>query len=130
MIIANTTKVNHMNENKIAKATNSQSESKQLHSLEATSTKLCCLPICHKNLTLGINHVPKNTDLLLYSFRYEIIFDRSLGALRAPTSSWRPFEPALDPLGLLNFVLQALRPCEACDCDWIRLPFDSVLAIG
>ena len=40
-----------------------------------------------------------------------IIRTRSLGALRAPTSSWRPFGP-------LNFVLRALwalRPCGGGD---------------
>ena len=41
--------------------------------------------------------------------------NRSLGALRAPTSSWRPFRP-------LDFVLRtfrALRPCDTCAGDWI-----------
>ena len=33
---------------------------------------------------------------------------RSLGALRAPTSSWRPFGP-------LDFVLHALRALRSCD---------------
>ena len=33
---------------------------------------------------------------------------RSLGALRAPTSSWRPFGP-------LDFVLRALRALRPCD---------------
>ena len=40
---------------------------------------------------------------------------RSLGALWAPTSSWRPFGP-------LNFVLhalRALRPCDPRTSDWI-----------
>ena len=40
---------------------------------------------------------------------------RSLGALRAPTSSWRPFGP-------LDFVLRALRALRPCDPrvgDWI-----------
>ena len=37
---------------------------------------------------------------------------RSLGALRAPTSSWRPF-------GTLDFVLRALRPRDPCVDDWI-----------
>ena len=42
---------------------------------------------------------------------------RSLGALRAPTSSWRPFGP-------LDFVLRALRALRSCDPrvgDWIVL---------
>ena len=45
------------------------------------------------------------------------IIDRSLGALRAPTSSWRPFRP-------LDFVLhahRALRPCDTRVSDWIAL---------
>ena len=44
-----------------------------------------------------------------------IIITRSLGALRAPTSSWRPFGP-------LDFVLRALwalRPCDPRHSDWI-----------
>ena len=35
-------------------------------------------------------------------------YTRSLGALRAPTSSWRPFGP-------LDFVLRALRAFRPCD---------------
>ena len=45
---------------------------------------------------------------------------RSLGALRAPTSSWRPFGP-------LDFVLRALRALRPCD---LRRWLDSVLAFG
>ena len=37
---------------------------------------------------------------------------RSLGALRAPTSSLWPFGPPFGPSGLLDFVLRALRPCD------------------
>ena len=37
-----------------------------------------------------------------------IYLTRSLGALRAPTSSWRPFGP-------LDFVLRALRALRPCD---------------
>ena len=44
---------------------------------------------------------------------------RSLGALRAPTSSWRPFGPALGPSGLLDFVLRALRALRPV--RWARL---------
>ena len=40
---------------------------------------------------------------------------RSLGALRAPTSRLRPFGPALDPSGLLDNVLHALRALRPCD---------------
>ena len=42
-------------------------------------------------------------------------YTRSLGALRAPTSSWTPF-------GSLDFVLRALRALRPCDPrvgDWI-----------
>ena len=45
----------------------------------------------------------------------KILPTRSLGALRAPTSSWRPFGP-------LDFVLRALRALRPCDPrigDWI-----------
>ena len=38
-----------------------------------------------------------------------IIITRSLGALRAPTSSWWPFGPAFCPSGIFDFVLWALR---------------------
>ena len=61
------------------------------------------------------------------STAFEIFSTRSLGALRAPTSSWRPF-------GLLDFVLralQALRPCDPCACNWIECkPVNSALAVG
>ena len=40
---------------------------------------------------------------------------RSLGALRAPTSSLWPFGPALGPSGLLDFVLRALQALRPCD---------------
>ena len=40
---------------------------------------------------------------------------RSLGALRAPTSSLWPFGPPFGPSGLLNFVLRALRALRPCD---------------
>ena len=36
------------------------------------------------------------------------IRNRSLGALRAPTSSWRPF----GPLDVVLRALRALRPCD------------------
>ena len=51
----------------------------------------------------------------LYPGLYENIAHRSLGALRAPTSSLRPFGPALGPSGLLDFVLRALRALRPCD---------------
>ena len=40
---------------------------------------------------------------------------RSLGALRALTSSWRPFEP----LDFVLHALRALRPCDPRIGDWI-----------
>ena len=51
------------------------------------------------------------SNLVLPNIRIsqQILFTRSLGALRAPTSSWRPFGPALGPSGLLDFALHALR---------------------
>ena len=51
-----------------------------------------------------------------------LLYHRSLGALRAPTSSLRPFGPPFGPLGLLYFVLRALRalrPCDPRSGDWI-----------
>ena len=39
---------------------------------------------------------------------YHYLITRSLGALRAPTSRWRPFGP-------LDFVLHALRALRPCD---------------
>ena len=43
------------------------------------------------------------------------IVTRSLGALRAPTSSLWPFGPPFGPSGLLDFVLRALRALRPCD---------------
>ena len=45
----------------------------------------------------------------------QILWTRSLGALRAPTSRLRPFGPALGPSGLLDNVLHALRALRPCD---------------
>ena len=39
----------------------------------------------------------------------------SVGALRAPTSSWRPF----GPLGFVLRALRALRPCDPCFSVWM-----------
>ena len=44
-----------------------------------------------------------------------ILTTRSLGALRAPTSSWRPF----GPLDFVLRALRALRPCDPRAGDWI-----------
>ena len=46
---------------------------------------------------------------------------RSLGALRAPTSSVRPFGPAFGPSGLLDFVLRALRALRPCDPRYVAI---------
>ena len=43
-----------------------------------------------------------------YLFSINLYNTRSLGALWAPTSSWRPFGP-------LDFVLRALRALRPCD---------------
>ena len=56
----------------------------------------------------------KGADLQIEKGR-EIIYDRSLGALRAPTSRLRPFGPALGPSGLLDNVLHTLRALRPCD---------------
>ena len=48
------------------------------------------------------------------------IYTRSLGALRAPTSSWRPFGP-------LNYVLRALRalrPCEPAGAEILSRTYE------
>ena len=45
----------------------------------------------------------------------EIWVTRSLGAFRAPTSSWRPF----GPLDFILRALRALRPCDPRVGDWI-----------
>ena len=56
-----------------------------------------------------------------------LFITRSLGALRAPTSSWRPF----GPLDFVFHALRALRPCDPRVSDWIVCyPLDSVLALG
>ena len=65
---------------------------------------------------------------LLDNYHFTIIVKtRSLGALRAPTSSWRPF----GPLGFVLHALRALRPCNPRVSHWIVCyPLDSVLAFG
>ena len=49
---------------------------------------------------------------------------RSLGALRAPTSSLWPFGPPFGPSGLLDFVLRALRALRPCDPRTVALGTD------
>ena len=51
------------------------------------------------------NGLQNNTNL-----QQKLLNTRSLGALRAPTSSWRPFGP-------LDFVLRALRALRPCIYD-------------
>ena len=69
----------------------------------------------------GFAHLNYEADISYYGFYWErvgeekYILTRSLGALRAPTSSLRPFGPALGPSGLLDFVLRALRALRPCD---------------
>ena len=54
-------------------------------------------------------------DALCLILRCPIYITRSLGALRAPTSSLWPFGPPFGPSGLLDFVLRALRALRPCD---------------
>ena len=91
--------------------------------------------VCNTNTNTNKNwNKYKHKCLLYFSMTNHIVplkkkynQTRSLGALRAPTSSWRPFEP-------LDFVLRALRalrPCDPSVGDWIVCyPLDSVLAVG
>ena len=52
---------------------------------------------------------PKNIfDDFSQKYFLTLFSTRSVGALRAPTSSWRPFRP-------LDFVLRALRALRPCD---------------
>ena len=46
--------------------------------------------------------------MMIVNCEVPIYVTRSLGALRAPTSRWRPFGP-------LDFVLRALRALRPCD---------------
>ena len=58
---------------------------------------------------LPLNHGERRDKDSCRTCKASIIFDtRSLGALRAPTSSWGPFGP-------LDFVLRALRALRPCD---------------
>ena len=67
-----------------------------------------------------------DTRNTLRSPLWVVFCTRSLGALWAPTSSWRPFGP-------LDFVLRALRALRPCDPRigvWIAsLPLVSVIAM-
>ena len=49
-----------------------------------------------------------NVAICDYDYNFDYDYTRSLGALRAPTSSWRPF----GPLGFVLRALRALRPCD------------------
>ena len=76
-------------------------------------------------------HEDRHRFVLFKDFNSQIniiCITRSLGALRAPTSSLWPFGPALGPSGLLYFVLRALwalrpmasvRPCDPRDSAMI-----------
>ena len=64
-----------------------------------------------KNMAkLGILSQPRRTPfpISILRFKKKHKQTRSLGALRDPTSSWRPFGP-------LDFVLRALRALRPCD---------------
>merc|ERR1712077_179102 len=58
-------------------------------------------------ILLLANSLLAPTGALIVKMVYYIYY-RSLGALRAPTSSWGPFVP-------LDFVLRALRALRPCD---------------
>ena len=51
---------------------------------------------------------PPTTPII--TARAWFIFMFYIITLRGPTSSWRPFRPALGSSGLLDFVLRALKP--------------------
>ena len=67
-------------------------------------------------LTLGRAAAAK-CILMSIIYGYILYLTRSLGALRAPTSSLWPFGPALGPSGLLDFVLRALRAFRPCKIE-------------
>ena len=70
---------------------------------------------------------PAGIVLIQFSSHDWLLDTRSLEALWALTSSWKPF-------GHLDFVLRtlrALKPCDPRNIDWIVCqPLYSVLAIG
>ena len=68
-----------------------------------------------KNKIINHQYVRKAFKAIVTSKSFPNVLNRSLGALRAPTSSLRPFGPALGPSGLLDFVLRALRALRPCD---------------
>ena len=57
----------------------------------------------------------ENQNSLSAVIQIPYISTRSLGSLRALTSSWRPFGSALAPSGLLDFVIHALLAFMPCD---------------
>ena len=66
----------------------------------------------------AVEFSPRNTRKVWSSEKKEVddyFVTRSLGALRAPTSSWRPF----GHLGFVLRALRALRPCDPRAGDWI-----------
>ena len=64
---------------------------------------------------LGWQKTVKNTGVFSAPFPKSIQYDitRSLGALRAPTSSWRPFGPIDFVLGALR-ALRVAKTCRLC----------------
>ena len=68
----------------------------------------------HQVATIA-NVTNMSTRLHHIAFIGIIVDTRSLGALRAPTSSLWPFGPPFGPSGLLDFVLRALRALRPCD---------------
>ena len=71
---------------------------------------LCVYLACHH---IVFTHTGSETETLCVLF----VRTRSLGALRAPTSSWRPFGPL--SLDFVLRALRALRPCDPQASDWI-----------
>ena len=69
--------------------------------------------------TLGFSASTNLEDLTVADLQAGLLTNcqetRSLGLLRGPTSSWRPFGPAFGPSGLLDFVLHALWALRPCD---------------
>ena len=74
------------------------------------------LPHLHHLGPREIQFHPKYRNAVSPTIQCQLIWTtRSLGALWAPTSSWRPFGPP-------DFVLRALwalRPCDPRNGDWI-----------
>ena len=79
---------------------------------------LSCQHCFYESQSLNLSLYPtgsshENTVTIIQIHKYK--YTRSLGALRAPTSSLWPFGPALGTSGLLDFILRALRALRPCD---------------